>query len=70
MSLLPTPPQAYDANNEAQTRRIIEQRYAGTRKLGQDVELAPTERLIMTSPDGTRWAVTINNAGALVSTAL
>lgn len=35
------------------------------RKIGRDVTLLVGERIILKSPDGTRWAVTVNNAGAL-----
>lgn len=38
-------------------------------KKGRDVELARGERLILRSPDGTRYVVTVDNAGALSTTA-
>lgn len=34
-------------------------------KRGRDVELAQTERIILRSPDGTRWALTVDNSGVL-----
>jgi hypothetical protein len=39
-------------------------------KRGRDVELARGERLILRSPDGSRWSVTVDNAGALSTTAV
>lgn len=38
-------------------------------KRGRDVELARGERLILRSPNGSRWVVTVDNAGALGTTA-
>ena len=35
----------------------------------QDIEAGPGAKLILTSPDGKRWAVTVSDAGALVVTA-
>jgi hypothetical protein len=37
---------------------------------GTDVELGVDERVILRSPDGNRWALAVNNAGALVTTLL
>lgn len=34
----------------------------------QDVEVGPGAKIILTSPDGKRWALTVSNLGALVVT--
>lgn len=39
------------------------------RKAGTDIELT-AERLIIKSPDGSRFALTVSNAGVLSATAL
>ena len=39
------------------------------RKVGRDVTLLVGERIILKSPDGSRWAITVSNAGALSTTA-
>lgn len=39
------------------------------RKVGQDVRLLVGERIILKSPDGSRWAIEVDNAGALSTTA-
>lgn len=49
---------------------MIERADAQNRKKMADVEIARGERLIMTSPDGTRWVLSVSNAGATVWTAL
>lgn len=38
-------------------------------KRGRDIELARGERLILRSPDGTRYALVVDNAGALSTVA-
>jgi hypothetical protein len=66
---LPPPSPAYDANNEAQARRAIELADQDNRKTTQDVEISK-QRLILTSPDGTRWNITVSNAGTISATSL
>lgn len=67
---LSRPPQSYDQQNESETRAEIERADAQNRKRGQDIELGQTERLIMRSPDGTRWSITVDNIGDVVGVAL
>lgn len=69
MIILPNPPQQYEPSAEAQRNQMIEQADSQNHKRGSDVELGPGERLILRSPDGSRWAVTVSNAGALEVTA-
>lgn len=65
--ILPKPPEKYSQTNEAETRTQIDQRFQKTQQKNGDYE--PT-RFILKSPDGTRWQVTVDNAGALSTTAL
>lgn len=39
-------------------------------KKGRDVELARGERLILRSPNGSRWVIAVDNTGTLGATAL
>ena len=66
---LPQPPSAYDQNDQAQTRAALEQADAQNVKAGNTIEVAKG-KLILTSPNGTRYNITVSNAGALVVTAL
>ena len=66
---LSSPDETYSRENEAQTRDAIARADGRNRKLGQDVELA-VERLILRSPDGTRWKLNVSNAGVLSATSL
>lgn len=67
---LPNAPAAYDRFDQSQTRSIIESDLNKSRKSGENVELAPGEQLILRSPNGARWSITVSNAGALSATAL
>ena len=40
------------------------------RKRREDLEVVPPERFILSSPDGTRWSITVSNVGVLTATAL
>lgn len=63
-------PAAYDAAWMQQflndVSSALDNRYV--RRLRIDVD--PAADIVMTSPNGTRYAVTVSNAGALVVTAL
>lgn len=67
---LPRPAQAYDMGDQARTRSQIQSWLERARMQGQDLEIAGAERLILSSPNGNRWALGVSNAGATVWTAL
>lgn len=69
MKLMHPPPQ-YSPRIEAQRNATIENADMRNRKKGRDVELGDGERLVMKSPDGTRWSVTVSNTGTLEVNAL
>ena len=66
---LPRPSQTYDPVNEAQTRAEIDRKLALARSRGQDIELAPNERLIMTDTvTGDRVAISVASGVLTVTT--
>lgn len=67
--ILPRPPKDYDLRDQSETRRAIELEDRNNRKLGQDVEINDN-RLILKSPDGTRWNITIADDGTISGTSL
>jgi hypothetical protein len=67
---LPYPPQAYDPNEQARARFQLEQEDAHNFKRDRDVELAGGPRLILRSPDGSRWSITVSNVGVISAVAL
>lgn len=66
---LPAPGSQYEQANEAQTRDRLVTADAQNQKKTGDVVIAKN-RLILTAPNGTRYSVTVSNAGALSCTAL
>lgn len=65
---LPKSAARYDPLDQDMTRNIIERDDLQNFKRNQDVEIRT--RLILASPNGTRYQITVSNAGALVVTAL
>jgi hypothetical protein len=66
---LPNVPNVFNRLIETERNRTLELADQQNRKVGQDVELSG-ERLILKSPDGTRWSITVSNAGAISATSL
>lgn len=69
MNLSPAP-EKYDRAEEQQMRKALETADGLNFKKAQDIRLQRGERLIMPSPDGALWVVSVSNAGAMVVTAL
>lgn len=69
MSLLRAP-NAYSREDQDRLRTDLDKMDAANRKTGRDVEVAGSERLILSSPNGSRWDIQVSNAGALSAVAL
>lgn len=66
---LPSATPQYDLRDQAQLRNLLERADVQNRKKGQDIEVLGA-RLVLTSPNGTRYSVTVDNSGNLSTTAL
>jgi hypothetical protein len=66
---LPSPTPRYSVTNEAQRNLTLELADNLNHKKSQDVEIGDG-RLILQSPNGTRYQLTISNAGVVGATAL
>lgn len=66
---LPQPSPKYDPQNEAQTRRALSDADDINQKKNQDF-VVKTNKLILVSPNGTKYSGTISNLGVLTWTAL
>jgi len=66
---LPQPSIRYDASRESDRNRVLELADRRNLKRGQDLELARA-RLILRSPNGTRYRLTVDDAGNLGTEAL
>lgn len=68
---LPRAPGAYDPANEQSVRGLLEAADRDSLKRGRDLDLgAPAAGLILVSPDGTRWRLTVGDDGALATVLL
>ncbi len=61
---LPTPPPDYSVADQARLRFALESADAQNLKQGYDVEMS-AGRVILTSANGTRYALVVSNAGVL-----
>lgn len=66
---LRVPGPSWSRAQEAERNRQIEAADRENHKRGRDVEIGEA-RLILTSPNGTRYSVTVDNAGNLSTTSL
>jgi hypothetical protein len=65
---LPRSPERYDPRDQDATRALIERDDLINFKRNQDVEVRT--RLILASPNGTRYQITVSNIGILTAIAL
>lgn len=65
---LARPSSQYDLSDQAQTRALIERADEQSYKTFKDVELVDN-RLILRSPNGTRYYIKVDNAGNLSTSA-
>lgn len=67
---LPTPPLQYNPVIEAQRNQLLEQADIQNHKRLADLEIVAPQRLILRSPNGTRYVISVDNSGTLSATAL
>ena len=65
---LPEPREGYDRQAEIFNNIAQEEADRSNFKHFEDVDLANNERLIIRSADGTRWIITVSDAGAVGTT--
>lgn len=71
MSLqLPAAPTAYDRSDQASLRLLLQAQDRRTLKRDGDLVLGAGLRLVAVSPNGGRWALGVDDAGATTWTAL
>jgi hypothetical protein len=67
---LPTPPNKYDPVVESERNRNLELADKANIKHQQDIALVSSAKLILYSPNGARWNITVSNAGVIAAVAL
>lgn len=68
--VLPAAPNAYSKTNEQTSRDRTVAEDALNLKKNTDISTTSTFGLVLTSPNGTRWRLSVLNTGALVTTSL
>lgn len=68
--ILPNPPGTYLQSYFAPILQQIAKLLTTSYQKNQDVELNSDQRLIIVSPNGTRYQIEVDNAGTLSTTAL
>jgi len=75
MTRLPIPPERYSKVVEDERNRQIETAFAAAYSRGGDIEIlggtaTRAPRLILASPNGTKYQITVSNSGVLSATAI
>lgn len=66
---LQTAPGSYSRSDQQEMRRQLELADGANHKRNRDVEIG-VGRLILTSPNGTRFSITVSDAGVISAVAL
>jgi hypothetical protein len=61
----PAPPLNWTQAYQLRVNQAAEVADGGSLKKGQDIEVFPPQRLILHSPNGTAWPVTVTDAGQI-----
>jgi len=69
MAVLPIPTDQYDKTAEQRRNQVIETALDKTLTRFVDIEVA-VNRIILTSPDGTRYRLIVQDGGALATVAI
>lgn len=67
---LPNPPEKYNQVVEAQRNAALELADKQNVKRLEDLEIVPPRRLILRSPNGSRWSITVSNTGTITATSI
>lgn len=67
--MLPVPSSNYSLEAESQNRAQIKRELDRKLERGRDIEMGEA-RVVLTSPDGSRFALTVSDLGVLSATAL
>jgi hypothetical protein len=59
----------YDGRDQTEVRLLIERADDANHKRNEDIEVGAA-RLILKSPNGTRYSITVNNSGAISAAAI
>lgn len=66
---MPRPATQYSSDLQARSNQTLEAEDLRNRKKGTDIELGVGERLIVRSPNGTRFSISVSNTGVVTAAA-
>lgn len=66
---LPTPSRGYSRDDQQEVRRQVELADMQNHKRNRDIEVGAA-RLILSSPNGTRYSIEVSNAGVISAVAV
>lgn len=67
---LPIPGPRYDETRENLRNNMLEQSDKQNIKRYENIEIRDPQLLVLVSPNGSRWKVTVSNTGTLSATAI
>lgn len=67
---LPIPGPRYDETRENLRNNMLEQSDKQNIKRYENIEIRDPQLLVLVSPNGSRWKITVSNTGALSATAI
>lgn len=68
--ILPSAPLEYNTRDQANVRKALQEADQQNIKTRRDIYLVQGERLILKSPNGTKYALEVDNSGVLSTTAV
>lgn len=68
--MIPQAPKEYSPEYERRRNELLERELHRCYKRLQDMELGGGQRLILRSPDGTRWSITVDNTGTIAASSI
>jgi hypothetical protein len=66
---LPAPSSQWTPTYQVRVNQTIEANDVQVRHKGEDVELAAREKLVLHSPSGNRWQITVSDTGVITAVA-
>jgi len=67
---LPLPGPAYEQSRENLRNQMLELADKMNIKRSETIEVRDPQLLVLVSPDGTKWKITVSNAGVIAATAI
>jgi hypothetical protein len=67
---LPAPSSSWSPTYQVRVNQTIEAADVQVRHKGEDIEIGQREKLILRSPNGKHWSITVSDTGTIAAIAL